>query len=106
MVLTPQQAKKHADAKVNIEALEAKIDTALTEAAAQGDVGATIDADIFPNQRALALIKERYGAVGWAVTYHSDQREGSYVAFTPRKRPRHDVPDWRETGAMYSQDDH
>lgn len=89
MVLTPNQANERAlkAAASGFKKLEKIIDAALSEDFRRDyGCGVCVDLDISSTDPVYALIRKKYGEAGWTVTYQDDQRDGSFVRFTQRRK--------------------
>lgn len=86
MTITPQQAEKLNEANIaEVKSLEAKIDDAIL----MGFEGRG-DRVIFGiprgvGSKVLKEITKIYSVAGWSVKYQSDQRDGDYLEFRPKR---------------------
>ncbi len=85
MVVGPKELKDiiEKEDQPKMEQLEARIDACLKDTfTGQGNV--YIGSQLFSDIRPLLVntVLDKYRAVGWAVQYHSDQRDGDCYTFT------------------------
>jgi hypothetical protein len=85
MAITPEKWSELRN-KINeaeVTAFETRIDKELLNAAiGQTTISVTLNA---PNP-VVREIMRRYTEVGWNVTFHSDQRDGDWLEFSPAYR--------------------
>lgn len=85
MTITPEQARKlNEEDQARIGELEKKIDGALARSFDNTRERVCINVGYVDN-RALQEIKRMYGEAGWNVEYESDQRDGDFLAFIPKR---------------------
>lgn len=87
MVKTPQELTKPTEEdRAKVRRLEQQIDAALErgfEPGGQRRVTISLPDGLYPGSRVYCLLKSMYTHAGWNVEYHSDQREGAWMEFTP-----------------------
>ncbi len=90
MTITPEQAKEtnKRNNKGKIETLEKKIDKILVDNinSCNRREGIIVGVSTLELGDLFEFIKERYEDAGWALRYESDQRDGDYYVFTPKRR--------------------
>ncbi len=86
MAITPKQAQEKARTSVkSAKQLEARIDKIIVDHLKNGDTDICIDTSFFSNTATQNYIIETYRNAGWHVKYESDQRDGDFLRFTPKK---------------------
>jgi len=90
MAITPKEALKITEAERDqVKDLESRIDLALKKEFPGYSNKATYSLDRDSrggvSKRVRTEIIGRYQSAGWNVSYHSDQREGNWLSFTPRE---------------------
>lgn len=85
MTITPQQAMKLNDGnRKEIRELEETIDKVLSEEFGKDRSSVFVNTK-YLDGRVRTEIKRMYGEAGWNVRFHSDQRDGDYAEFSPKK---------------------
>lgn len=85
MTITPEQAMKlNEDDRAEVGALEKTIDQTISSRFNQRDRRVCVDTGYVGN-KALQEIKQMYNEAGWNVKYQSDQRDGDFLEFTPKR---------------------
>ncbi|MBU0761352.1 MAG: hypothetical protein KJ600_03875 [Nanoarchaeota archaeon] len=84
MTITPEQARKlNEEDQARIGELEKRIDWALGRDF--GKTGGRVCITVgYVDNRTLQEVSRMYGGAGWDVEYESDQRDGDFLAFTPK----------------------
>ena len=83
MTITPQEAMKLQESdREEIAELERKIDESLRNRFEGGSVAINFR---YSTRRVREEIERMYGAAGWNVEYVSDQRDGDFFQFSPKR---------------------
>jgi hypothetical protein len=86
MAITPEQAAQRARPdEQKLKQLESIIDKTIITAQKTGTT-ATFDGRGIGDYATRTEIMDRYRTAGWHVEYHSDQREGDWLTFTPQQQ--------------------
>lgn len=89
MTITPEQAKQMtAKERAAIRELEKDIDISIREYFGRGERRAIYSLRNSVSGRIRNEIKRMYGRYGWRVQYQSDQRDGDWLEFTPKRTER------------------
>ena len=92
MAISPQDAKKHLNAKeqADLTRLEKRLDEALV---AFDGSPVTIDATILAcTKKVIDKLLEKYRSAGWTIRLQGDQRDGNYYEFKENTRSSYSNP--------------
>jgi len=103
MTITPQEAREqYMEANADLlKNLEAKIDRALAENPdKEYGVCISVPDELIHGYPIYEKLEERYREAGWNMKYESDQRDGDFLRFTPRRKAKTTVTVPREGTGM------
>jgi hypothetical protein len=87
MTITPEQARKLAEEiyAPEVKKLEEKIDEQLVKELTDYSERIIIRPSSHSNPLVRKLVERKYSEAGWNVKYQSDQRDGDWWEFRPKK---------------------